>query len=1022
MAAIDSIVGITEISDNLYEVTANITLGAGIDDVNDATFIMKDGGLLKWGSGCSTTFTNCVFHETDTALALGADNYQSYNAGYPPRFYGGTTPVFKGCQWICNTATRSDFDLTPDAAPYFGTDSRGQKTRIIVRNDNYVFAQYNHLASGNMIIDGLIVDQSGSGAAAEFATLPSDPTQWKDLTIVDYEPSNTGRHVTFLLADADEISTVNQLDARNVACWNDSTKTVRLIDPIGRIQKSSEPTAHMGRLEVYRTYGNNLVNAVTGASLNGRVVYYNANNQIVYNKYGAVHNAQLLDYSQDFNTDTVVEEGGYTEVVEVYGYQPQIRTFTIEDTDNPTENIKAVTPLFADNNISNMNIAQVREYASADNADQLYDLSKYATYRSGSPSVLGYEILTAEGSTLNLSDHNLIADPTFDFNIGYTGSSNLAITGTPDISHFVSFGNLGETSTDVNVFSESDFQTYYSAANPYQLNSYVFSEAGDKVFVFGTSSSSDAANVILEYALSTTFDMTTATLTTGHTTGFINGQQGQATITPDGSTIIWGKRWGNWYTISLSTPWDLSTAGATVVVPFTSRRTNVAFNHDGTKLYSTRDANSGTGCWIYEYPLSTPYDVSTAGAEVSFLLPVSTIETGTLFNTQRRFEWLKGGNYAYFNDTAKGLFYILQATTAFDITTLSLYQTLDVGEQSFCAVKDTLNRPVLRFVDSNDTAGVYAAKTYEFHQNLDFNGAPETIYINTTFLAATETYDRIKTTGVVTLQNGASTDMVVQDANGISLLVTATGVVDGSRVALVNVTKDTELDNSLVSGTTYTYSYLGGIVGAVIESGDVLELRVTHVDYLEFDTIVVSTASGGSAVVNQKTDEVYSANAIDGSTVTEFIADAANLQIDLNDTDGYTTVQRIWAWYKHYITTEEGIKTFYKGLIAQDVVNYMVDTDVVGLQVQNIGNNSVQITSGRIYRSDGLNIFAVGNAPISMEYGRTYALETGVSGLTSEESSLLTQAANASGGLTEAQEQRLNITATKADVINASQL
>jgi len=47
MALIESLAGITEISDNLYEVTASVSIGSGIDDVADSTFIMKDGGLLK---------------------------------------------------------------------------------------------------------------------------------------------------------------------------------------------------------------------------------------------------------------------------------------------------------------------------------------------------------------------------------------------------------------------------------------------------------------------------------------------------------------------------------------------------------------------------------------------------------------------------------------------------------------------------------------------------------------------------------------------------------------------------------------------------------------------------------------------------------------------------------------------------------------------------------------------------------------------------------------------------------------
>ena len=67
------------------------------------------------------------------------------------------------------------------------------------------------------------------------------------------------------------------------------------------------------------------------------------------------------------------------------------------------------------------------------------------------------------------------------------------------------------------------------------------------------------------------------------------------------------------HSYSLSTPYDISTAGTPSEVLDVSTDNfylnNVFFNNDGTVLYLT----SGSGTVIYSYPLSTPYDISTAG-------------------------------------------------------------------------------------------------------------------------------------------------------------------------------------------------------------------------------------------------------------------------------------------------------------------------------------------------------------------------------------------------------------------------
>lgn len=992
MALINSLSGITEISDNLYEVTSLVSIGSGIDDVADSTFIMKDGGLLKWTSGCTTTFTNCVFHETDTALALGVDNFRSYQSGYPPRFNGTCAPVFKGCNFVCNTSTRSDFDADVNAGMTFTYDEEGSPCRIIVRNDS--FAQYNHLASDKQIINGLVIDQDGAGAALEFAAIPSDPTQWSNLKVVNYDGTSSARHVTMLFyGTSGNEYTISNLECRNLALYG-GTGTLRAVDPIGRLLKTNDTTSSDdGRLEVYRTYSSTFIDAVTGTGKTGRAVYYTSNG-LFSDELGATYTSELLQYSQASNTVTVVTEPDYTEVLQVYGYLPQTRTFTLQDETDPEANIKNVF-VFEDTNITETDEIVVRDYTEISDANRLYDASRYFVTNSYDTGILGYNILTAVGSTLNLSDHNLIVDPNFDFAFGYTGGSgSIAVTGTATETPYVSGVRLYEEDTDkANVFDEADFDAVVAAPNAYQLNNFQFNDDGTKVFAFGTSSSSDACNVIIEYTLSTAYDLNTGTQTATLSTGFINGQHGFGRIVNNGTKVIWSKRWGNWYEWTLSTAWDLSTASSITTIPMVARRTGFDFNADGTKLYTSRDGADTAGTYVYEYTLSTPYDVSSRGAETEVNLALGSFNTHSSFNTQRSIKWLEGGNLFYFNDPATNQFHLLKASTAYSTASATLLQTLDTGfaggTDVSCGVESVPKEDKIFFSSSLFSTG-YEVKTFDMYQATDFNGANETIYIKANTLAGTDLFNRIETTGLVTFQNGASTDMVVQDANGVSLNVTVSNVVAGSRVQVYNVTKDTELANEISAGTTYNYGYLGGIVGAEIDSGDQIRTRIAKATGTEaydwFEATAFATSDGVFTTASQVVLDAYALLNVDASTVTEFILDIPNIEVDLNDPDGLSQKKRLVAWLYYIVANDaDGMRHFFNVVDLQDGGNAKLNVDIADVKVDNIGTKQVNFTDTDfyLYRSDGASWVqypSTGNYGITSDSGKIYVAVVNESG------------------------------------------
>lgn len=191
----------------------------------------------------------------------------------------------------------------------------------------------------------------------------------------------------------------------------------------------------------------------------------------------------------------------------------------------------------------------------------------------------------------------------------------------------------------------------------------------------------------------------------------------------------------------------------------------------------------------------------------------------------------------------------------------------------------------------------------------------------------------------------------------------------GSRIQIYNVTTSTELYNGAASGTTYDYEYLSG---TVVNSGDEIRIRVAKLGYLPQTLIAIATDDGFSAAGNQIADAIYVANGIDGSTVTEFIADYPNIQVDISDPDQITTVQRVYAWLRYVETTTQGISEWFDAVDPTDDVNYEINVAVLDLKLDNTQPTPVVIGGGRLYRSDGGTIIATLSSSIQMDPNRVY--------------------------------------------------
>lgn len=175
-----------------------------------------------------------------------------------------------------------------------------------------------------------------------------------------------------------------------------------------------------------------------------------------------------------------------------------------------------------------------------------------------------------------------------------------------------------------NILTASFNQDYSLSFGSDAPTSIFFSSDGLNMFVGRNGSSSG----VYSYSLSTAWDISTASAVTSLS---YSGTWGIA-FNSSGTKLYFANNSTSFVYRTLSTPWDLSTAGATsvftdstwynngtTVSPDSNRRTrHISFNDDGSKVYLT--TVPATGLYqggIYNYDLSTAYDLTTAARQLA---------------------------------------------------------------------------------------------------------------------------------------------------------------------------------------------------------------------------------------------------------------------------------------------------------------------------------------------------------------------------------------------------------------------
>ena len=261
---------------------------------------------------------------------------------------------------------------------------------------------------------------------------------------------------------------------------------------------------------------------------------------------------------------------------------------------------------------------------------------------------------TITGNAINLSTGNyfkdtLAANTTYSIsNAGNVQSFQLEVTGG------VSGHAISGTTYDSKSFSFASQDT--------APNNVAFKSDGTKMYLQGHSTDD-----VFQYSLSTAWDISTASYDSVNLdlSSQSAGMSG-LTFKPDGTKLYTCDNVNDSvYQYSLTTAWDLSTASydsvSFSVASQASIPSEVRFNSDGTSMFI---CDNGTDS-IYQYTLSTAYDISTASyASKSFsFASQDTVSQGIDFNQS-------GTRLIMLGNTNKYVFQY-SLSTPFDVSTLS---------------------------------------------------------------------------------------------------------------------------------------------------------------------------------------------------------------------------------------------------------------------------------------------------------------------------------------------------------------
>ena len=287
------------------------------------------------------------------------------------------------------------------------------------------------------------------------------------------------------------------------------------------------------------------------------------------------------------------------------------------------------------------------------------------------------------------------------------------------------------------------------AAQELNPNSIFFKPDGTKLYVMGASG--DDVN---QYTLSTAWDISTATFDS--VTFSVASQEttpNDLQFKSDGTKLYVSGFSNKVYQYSLSTAWDVSTASYdTAFADVSGQGANIqstTFSADGSSLFVSFNSTQGV---VYSYSLSTAWDASTASYTSVSFTPNESITgavVGLVFGDS--------GNKMYLMDYGTDLIYqysTVQTTATLDLSTGSVFEVTPTSD-----IQVTLSNPAASGTVSGATLLLEGAGTTAYDLA---NGAYSNKSINVSSLETTPRGVAFNSAGTKLYMIGSGTDSIYQ--------------------------------------------------------------------------------------------------------------------------------------------------------------------------------------------------------------------------------------------------------------------
>jgi 6-phosphogluconolactonase (cycloisomerase 2 family) len=229
----------------------------------------------------------------------------------------------------------------------------------------------------------------------------------------------------------------------------------------------------------------------------------------------------------------------------------------------------------------------------------------FALEVTGGNAVVGYDLANAsyDSKSFDTTATSNEANPPMGLAFNNDGTKMFVCSNGTDVVVEYDLSTAYDVSTSV--YNSVSFSLSSTATTSRGL---AFNNNGSKMYVVGNET-----DKIFEFDLSTNFDLSTASYNSVNFSVASQETNPRCVVfKPDGTKMfVVGTTGDDVNEYSLSTAYDISTASFVDSFSVASQDTNptdVAFNADGTKMFMIGGINDK----VFQYSLSTAYDVSTA--------------------------------------------------------------------------------------------------------------------------------------------------------------------------------------------------------------------------------------------------------------------------------------------------------------------------------------------------------------------------------------------------------------------------